>query len=160
MDMESGAQRFAGAIKKYQYVLLVILLGVFLMLIPQNGEKPQETLVHPEMPIQDLEAELVSILSQIAGVGKTAVLLTEATGSETIYQTDSGQNQTHQDTVILTDGSRQEKGLVKQVLPPAYQGALVVCQGGDLATVRLAVVEAVKSVTGLSSDCITVMKMK
>jgi len=36
----------------------------------------------------------------------------------------------------------------------------VVCQGADRAGVRLAVVDAVKSVTGLSSDRITVLKMK
>ena len=108
----------------------------------------------------DLEQKLTEILSKIDGVGKAEVLLTEANGSNTIYQTDAGQNYSNLDTVIITDGNREEKGLVKQVLPPEYRGALIVCQGADSAGVRLSVVEAVKSVTGLSSDCITVLKMK
>jgi stage III sporulation protein AG len=72
---------------------------------------------------------------------------------------DTGQNQSHADTVIVMDGNREETGLVKQVLPPVYRGAVIACQGADSANIRLAIVEAVKSVTGLSSDRITVLKM-
>ena len=39
-------------------------------------------------------------------------------------------------------------------------GAVVVCDGGDDAAVRLAVTQAVSAYTGLGSDRITVMKMK
>ena len=56
-------------------------------------------------------------------------MLTEASGSNTIYQMDAGQNQSNLDTVVIMDGSRQETGLVKQILPPVYRGAIVVCQG-------------------------------
>ena len=45
-----------------------------------------------------------------------------------------------------------------RILSPTYRGALVVCQGGDRADVRLAVIEAVSVLTGLSSDRITVAK--
>ena len=41
---------------------------------------------------------------------------------------------------------------------PTYRGALVVCQGGDRADVKLAVTEAVSALTGLSSDRVTVAK--
>jgi len=49
---------------------------------------------------------------------------------------------------------------VQQVNPPTYLGAVIVCQGADSASVRLAIVSAVGSVTGLSTDKITVLKMK
>jgi stage III sporulation protein AG len=49
---------------------------------------------------------------------------------------------------------------VRQVIPPKYQGAIIVCQGAEKATVRLQVVEAVVNVTGLTADKITVLKMK
>lgn len=159
MDIASGKQQFLSCLKKYQYILLVLAVGISLMLFPQREEQvpaiPSEPSVLPE-----LEEELSEILSEISGVGKAEVLLTEAYGSNTIYQTDSGQNQTHLDTVIITDKDREETGLIKQILPPVYRGALIVCQGADSAGVRLSVVEAVKSVTGLSSECITVLKMK
>ena len=160
MDMESGKQQFVTAIKKYQYVLLVVLIGVFLMLLPQKTDQ-EKTQSPQEIPAaQDLESELAAILTRLLGVGKAEVLLTEASGSNTIYQMDTGQNQSNLDTVVIMDGNREEAGLVKQILPPVYRGAIVVCQGADSAAVRLSVVEAVKSVTGLSSDCITVLKMK
>ena len=159
MDMVSGKQHLINYIKKYQYVLIIFLIGVSLMLLPQ---KEEQAMISPSEKdsLPELEDELTIILSQIAGVGLTEVLLTEASGSDIIYQIDAAQNQSNLDTVIITDKNREETGLIKQVLPPKYRGALIVCQGADSAAVRLSVVEAVKSVTGLSSDCITVLKMK
>lgn len=160
MDMESGKQQFIGFVKKYQYIFLAVLAGVFLMLLPEHTEKPRTEAVAQVTEEPDLEKDLSRILSQIAGVGKAEVLLTEASGADTIYQMDAGQNQSNLDTVIVTGENRTETGLIKQVISPVYQGAVVVCQGADSAGVRLAVSEAVKSVTGLSADCITVLKMK
>ena len=159
MDMESGRRQFVTYLKKYRFTALILISGILIMLLPEQ----QNTIQYQEEPDQvqpSLQEELADILSQIAGVGKVQVLLTEARGSHTVFQTDSGMNAQSQNTVILTDGSRKESGLVKQILPPVYRGAVVVCRGADSASVRLAVVEAVKSVTGLSSDCITVLKMK
>ena len=127
------------------------------MLIPEQTKIPEPVPVK-EANQQNLQMQLEEILGEIAGVGKVRVLLTEASGADTIYQTDS--TQSHWDTVTILGTNREEQGLVKQVLPPVYRGAIVVCRGGDNAGVRLKVVEAVKSVTGLSSDCITVLKMK
>lgn len=159
MDMESGRQlkRF---IKKYQYLVWVILLGVFLMLLPEKNQAVPEPAGIPETTPLELEEELARILSRIQGVGRAEVLLTERTGRDVVYQTDTTQNRNNLDTVIVRDADRVETGLIKQILPPVYRGAVVVCQGADSAAVRLNVVEAVKSVTGLSSDCITVLKMK
>ena len=160
MDLESGKRQFITYIKKFQYILIVLAVGILVMLIPA-GQTEQEELISQEIPVQyDLEEKLEGILSQISGVGKTEVLLTELSGSETIYQSDSAHNLSGSDTVILTDGSRNQYGLVRQTLPPAYKGAVVVCKGADSASVRLAVVNAVMRATGLSSDCISVLKMK
>ena len=160
MDMESGKEQIIRSVKKYQYVLWVVLLGIFLMLLPQKQESPEREIPAETEAALTLEEELSAMLSKISGVGKAEVLLTELSGSSTIYQTDTTQNQENSDTVIVMDRNREEQGLIKQVLPPVYRGALVVCQGADSASVRLSVVDAVKSVTGLSSDCITVLKMK
>lgn len=160
MDLETGKQQFITVVKKYQYVLLVVLVGVVLMLIPQSPRESQTVTQTEEVVEADLQMQLAAILGQISGVGKVEVLLTEAAGADTVYQVDTRQNQANADTVIITDRNREETGLVKQIFPPVYRGAVVVCQGADSAGVRLNVVDAVKSVTGLSSDCITVLKMK
>ena len=92
--------------------------------------------------------------------------MTQAAGKETIYQIDentsaqeSGSSSQRQ-AVIVTGTGREETGLVRQVKEPTYLGAVVVCQGADNAAVRLAVVEAVRSATGLTTDRISVLKMK
>ena len=162
MDRDTGKEWVIGYIKKYRYLLLILLTGLFIMLLPEGEQETAVPVQTAEIQPEELETKLAEILSQISGVGRSKVLLTQAAGASTVYQTDSnlGQSSSRQDTVILSDGSREESGLVRQVNPPIYLGAIVVCQGADSANIRLAVVEAVKSVTGLSSDCITVLKMK
>lgn len=150
------------AVKKYRYVLLVVLAGILLMALPESKEeqeKPEKT-VEASQPC--LQESLSDILSQIAGVGKVKVLLTEAAGEQTIYQTDENYagSDIRRQTVLVTNVSREEAGLVKQVNPPTYQGAIVLCQGADSASVRLSIVEAVSNATGLSTDKISVLKMK
>jgi stage III sporulation protein AG len=62
--------------------------------------------------------------------------------------------------VIITDSDRAQQGLISQVLPPSYLGAVIVCQAGDQPEVKLAVVEAVCDAVGLTADKISVLKMK
>ena len=143
-------------LRKYRYALLVLLLGLILMGIPR--QKTPEATPTTEPPVQDISHSLEEILGSIQGVGRVRVLLTQSSGEETVYQTDPGTGE-NLDKVILSRGSGQQEGLVRQVNPPEYLGALVVCQGGDSPTVRLQVAEAVSRVTGLGMDRISVMKM-
>ena len=169
MDWQELKYRAEEFLKKYRYVMLVLLAGLVLILLP-SGEQKQEAAVPfsestPEQE-RDLQASLGQILSMIEGAGKVQVLLTEATGQRTHYQTDEdistgeSSSDTRKETVLITNGSRAESGLVRQVDPPVYQGAIVICQGADSAAVRLAIVEAVANATGLSSNRISVLKMK
>ena len=61
------------------------------------------------------------------------------------------------ETVVLS-GSGGDAPVVVKNVSPTYRGALVVCQGGGSAEVRLAVTQAVAALTGLSADRITVVK--
>lgn len=144
-------------ITKYRWALLVAAVGVLLMLLPTSSEaEPQESEIIQEETVS-LAQELEEILSRIDGVGQVKVLLSIAEGERTIYQYDEG---TGLDTVIITDENRAQTPVVQQVLPPVYQGAVIVCQGAGSASVKLMVVEAVAAVTGLRSDQISVLKMK
>lgn len=168
MDWITLRNKAVEIVKKYRYAFLVLLIGLALMLIPsRSGEstsQPEPTeQAQQEQP--DIARQLEEILTQIQGAGKVSVMLTVASGEKTIYQSDvdlsGGEDGTSRsDTVIITDENRAEKGLVQQVNPPVYQGAVIVCQGADSASVRLAIVEAVSKVTGLSSNRISVLKMK
>lgn len=158
--------RIISLCRQYRYVLLVLAVGIGLMLLPGAEEAPAEDIPAETQQEDSLETRLSAILSHIEGVGKVQVLLTVSAGEQTLYQqdtdqatgSDSGTQRT--ETILITGGDRQEGGLVRQVIPPTYQGAVVVCQGGGSPSVRLAVVEAVANATGLTADKITVLKMK
>lgn len=160
MDRVMLREKATAWIGKYKYLLLVLLVGMGLMLIPTNSEK-QEQQQTPAAAVEQpsLSEELTAILSNIQGAGRVQVLLTVKAGEQTIYQVDPNGTE-REDTVIITDADRAQSGLVQQIIPPTYRGAIILCQGADSPSVRLAVMEAVSSVTGLDSSRISVLKMK
>lgn len=164
MDQLSG--RITKLFHRNKYVLLVIVLGMALMLLPTEKTEEAAAEASQVQETPDMQTQLETVLAQIAGVGKVTVMLTISEGSRTIYVRDeesvdaSDRLDLRSETVIISDSQRGESGLVVQVIPPVYQGAVIVCQGGDISSVRLAVVEAVCAATGLTSDRITVLKMK
>lgn len=153
-------KRITAFLGKYRYAALVLVIGLILMLLPAKNDRtaePQQTQAQEEKS-EDISQELTEILSLIQGVGKVKVMLTLEEGETVIYQADESNTST--DTVIIADEDRNQTGLVQQVKPPKYRGAIIVCQGADSASVRLGVIEAVARVTGLSTDRISVLKMK
>lgn len=142
-------------IKKYKYTVLILLLGVGLMLWPQTGEGTTEPVV---LENTDLEDRLENLLSQVEGAGEVRVLLTYAESASHKYQTDQ-KSETETETVLVSGGGTQTP-LTVSTRYPTYQGAVILCQGADSASVRLDLVKAVSDLTGLSSDKISVIKMK
>lgn len=151
--MDTTLNKIWSFLKDNRYVILILAAGIVLMLLPVENNETADAPIATE-PTVDLAEELTGILSAVEGIGKVQVLLSVAAGEQVIYQRDE------YDTVIITDGDRNEIGLVTQVLPPTYRGAIVVCQGADSQAVCLAVVEAVRRVTGLGAGDISVLKMK
>lgn len=165
MEATAPKQRINALLGKYKYPILVALVGLGLMLLPSEQE-PTEPVEPPRAVERSLEEKLEALLGRIEGAGQVSVLLTEKEGSQTLYQTDSqtdsddsGSRRTD-DTVLIEDENRTESGLVRQTLGPVYRGAVILCQGADDPSVKLAVVEAVRCVTGLGADQISVQKMK
>ena len=166
MDWLKDRKRLLEIFEKYKFVLLIVVVGIFLMLLPTE-KKPDPQVAETVQPItgESLETELAKILSQIRGVGRVQVMITEQTGSETVYQVDEDRTEGEsgsgikRETVIVSGGGTQS-GLVLTVTPPTYLGAIIVCQGAESPAVRLAVVNAVCAVTGISTDRISVLEMK
>ena len=160
MDMRALRKKIPDWIGKYKYVLLIVMAGILLMLIPTGKETSQEETVADRGTTQySIQEELTQILGNIKGAGKVQVMLTEETGQSIHYQTDQTSDN-RQDTVIITDEDRAQSGLVQQVVSPTYRGAIILCQGAESASVRLAIVDAVSKVTGLDASEISVLKMK
>lgn len=168
MDWVERKNKVGTFLKKNRYVVIVLLIGVFLMLLPTNTQQSEETeqAATTQNTQPTLEERLSSILSQVSGAGEVNVILTLSSGEETLYQTDSDQytqsdsTTSKSSTITITDSQRNETGLIRQINPPSYLGAIVICQGADNPSVRLAIVEAVSNATGLGADKISVLKMK
>ena len=157
----------------WKYAILTALIGAGLLLLPAGRRaadgRDGASKAAAETAERDLQGALEEILGNISGVGQAKVLLTvESDGETQLAQntelsysgsTASPEDYSRKSTAVLVDaGSGGEEIVVVRRLQPTYRGALVVCQGGDRADVRLAVTEAVAAVTGLSTDRVTVAK--
>lgn len=168
MELKQIQAKAQTLFQKYKYALIIFLIGIMLMLVPGNwfSENNTEKTAEPIQQRQSVQTELEDILSQIHGAGNVKVMLKESVGEETIYQVNEdvsisdSSTDTKIDVITVTDQNRNEYGLVKQVNPPKYLGAIILCQGGDNPSVKLAITDAVSKITGLGADKIAVLKMK
>ena len=167
MDISKVREKIPKWFYQFRYPIAIALIGIVLLLIPiKKEDNIQQPISTTETKQADMGQELSQILSQIEGVGKVKVMLTIAAGETVLYHNDqdanngNGTSSVRQETVILTNADRNQQALITQILPPRYQGAIIICQGADLASVKWAVVDAVSKATGLGADQISVLKMK
>lgn len=164
--MDSIIKKCSEFIVKHKYVVFILFIGLLLMLMPTGKPEEEPVIMQENESILTIEQQLAQILSSVEGAGKVQVMLTQSAGEETLFQTNqdhaiTGESSSSRaDTIIVTDAQRNEAGLIKQVIPPTYLGAIIVCQGADKPSVRLAIVDAVSRATGLGADRISVLKMK
>lgn len=170
MNGREALARLAGKIKgpmeKYRVVLLVILAGLILLMLPLDQEEEplqEETTADAQFDLAVLETRLEEALSKIDGAGEVTVVLTIQNGPRQVLAQNmdqgSGEEETTE-TVILSRGSSTQETVTVQELYPSYQGALLVCEGGDDPEVRLKLTEATSALTGLGADKISISKGK
>ena len=158
---------------KYKYLILVCLVGLLLLLWPQktgelaedNAKKNKETVEQTAA----LEAQMEQLFSQISGVGKVKVMLTLKSSQETVYaydvdqnrnQQEKGETQSNKTEMVIVGSGNGETPVVTKTHMPEYMGAVVVCEGADNAKVCLQLTQAVRSLTGITSDNIVISKMQ
>ena len=163
------------SITRYKFALLAAAAGLLLLLWPSAGREQAPDTQQAQtcaLPAEDTAAEeekLSALLSLIEGAGEVRVMLTLRSGGEWVYadekklstdqNRDARRTESQTQYVILRDSAGGERLVPVRQASPQYRGALVVSRGAGNATVRLALVEAVKAVTGLPSERITVVKM-
>lgn len=157
---------------RYKYAALVALIGAGLLLWPgfgefssarrESGTKTRETC----WDTQAVQREMEEILGAMSGVGQVKVMLTvDSDGERQLAQdtqlsysgnTAAPEDYSRKSETVLVDS--EDEVVVVRTMYPTYRGALVVCQGGGSAEVRLAVTEAVSALTGLPAARVTVAK--
>lgn len=139
--------------------LLLLAVSAWLPTDSAKSTQPMQT-----APVSDssdnyaarLEERLTALISAVDGAGKTTVMVTLESGSESVYATDTDSDgaSTH---VLL--GSGGADGLVETVQTPRILGVAVVCEGGGTAAVQNRVTALVEALTGIGTNHITVAKM-
>lgn len=160
-------------LEKYKFVLLVLLAGVLLLLIPsagadggKEGTGGTSPPVELAFDLEGLERKLEETLSQIEGAGSVSVVLTVKASTRQILAQDvtssqkEGEREEGATTVVVSKGSGRQETVPLQQIYPQFQGALVVCSGGDDPEIQLKLVGAVSALTGLGSDKISICKGK
>lgn len=165
-------------LKKNKYVMAVLLVGLVLILLPTGSttdRKATDTIsdATAAFSLSEQENKIAAALSKIEGAGKVIVVLTLKCSEEQVLAEDESESRSSDangdvpessverttSVVIVSAGSSIETPVTLKIIYPEYQGALVVCEGADIAAVRLQIVKAVSGLTGLGTDKINVTKM-
>ena len=149
---------------RYKYALLVVLAGMVLLLVPGGEHSRSEQAAEKEavdrFDLEAMEEKLEHALSRIRGAGEVTVVLTLKEGSRQVLARDTKASDREQSStaVVVSRGGGLEQTVPVQNIYPKFQGALVVCDGGGDAAVKLQLLEAVRALTGLNSEKISICK--
>lgn len=180
----SGIREFFSGKKGTTILLIAGLAGMVLILLstmwPSSAGKSSRSsssAISSDEYAAKLQKQLESIIGKIDGVGRVQVLVTVESGVQYVYeqnqksasdksstsQTDGGtqtqeNNSNEQNPVIVDNASGGQSPLVRTELQPAVKGVVVVCDGGDNATVKENVTDAIMTALDLPSTHISVSK--
>lgn len=168
MKNESKLKKFIASIKSKKHLeVWIAVIAVVLMLVlyfSARGGKTQKT-VAATSSSQDYckktEAELVTALEAMQGVGKVKAVISWESGVEKIiaYATNSsGSNISTTPTVIQQNG--QSAPIVLKELYPKALGVVIICQGGNNVAIQLDVIRAVSVMLDIEQSKVNVYAMK
>ena len=128
------------------------LLAMLLILLSELLPSGKTTSVEPA------GQTVTEYQTQLAGAGKTTVMITLENGEETLYalDTQSGQMQQQQTHVLLEDGT----ALAETIYQPQVRGVAVLCEGGDDVGVAARITELVSALLDLPSNRICVERRR
>lgn len=168
MNGIDGIKRAAEQVKKsmqrHRLLWLVVLAGLLLLFLPNGGQKKEEVQIAEPLSfdLAEMESRLAETLSQIEGAGQVTVMLTAQNSPRKLLAEDveQGEKEEKRETVVLSRGGSTQETIMVQEVYPSYQGAVLVCKGGDNPHVRLQLTEATAALTGLGADKISISKGK
>jgi len=160
--------------KNYRALLLIAAVGAVLLLLPGEEEPEKQDSVTQEVgesfSLEQQEQRLEALLKEIRGVGRVSVLLTLEDDGEKFYardwntsreQGETSNRESEDSTPVLYGMSGGgEEPLLERTIQPRYRGVLIVCDGAEDPEVKLQVLESIRALLGLGSECVAVLPMK
>lgn len=174
------------AVKHIEIIIAVIAVALMILVFSGIGSKKtaksdnsgvntNATVTATDVgTVTDWENRLAKILSQIDGVGETKVMITVKTTTEKITaktvstNTSSSQNgngsvttstNVTESPVIVSGSGKSEPYILKEIMPEVL-GVIVVAEGADSATTKLAIMRAVQTVLQVNAACVEIYPMK
>lgn len=168
MNGIEGIKRAAEQVKKsmerHRLLWLVILAGLLLLFLPYGRQEEAVEVTDNSLSfdLAAMETKLAETLSKIEGAGEVTVMLTAQNSPRKLLAEDVEQGETEEkrETVVLSGGGSTQEAIMVQEVYPSYQGAVLVCKGGDNPDVRLQLTKATAALTGLGADKISISKGK
>ena len=152
-------KKLTDTLSKNKFLLLALAAGVLLLLLPIGGKEKdaeQSAANEPAFSLKYEEERLAKQLGKIKGAGRVSVLLSVHKGSSRELAVSGDE------TLIISSGSGKGEEVVElYYVNPEYAGAVIVCDGASSSSsVRLGIIRATASFTGLSTDSIQVIQME
>ncbi len=159
--------------KKYYSILALAVTGAALLIFGNFFASDSDTSAPIENNVYNLEEisreyeeELTHLIEQVSGAGKTSVMVTMESGSETIYAKAETSDErfssdessgddifSYSSEYVIIEGENGSKtALVEKENEPAVQGVAVLCEGGGDLHIISQVTELVCVVMGVSSN--------
>ncbi len=168
---------FLKFITKYKYVIIVAVVGLLLISFPTGKREESPASSNGELSdfsLEEFEKRVENVLRSCNGVGRAEVMLSIKSGAERVYaqeesystgrqergeSSDESEDSDKKPSILSVGSGKEEPVLIKQVYPK-FRGAVIVCDGAENIKVCSEVTAAVASLTGLTVDKISVIKMK
>jgi len=159
-------------LKANKKIALIVILGficVVLLVVSEfiSGKDTEEKISQEESAdleydyAEEIEIKLAAMISSINGAGNTKVMVTLESSSESVFaQNRNAADDREENEYILIKSGSTQGGMLLKIVAPQVRGVAVVCEGGSSATVRQEITDMITSVLDISSNRVSVIKMK
>jgi len=178
LDVKISKETLFKVINTYKYLIIIVAVGLIILMLPSSNDDEKEASekkIDALFDIETFENRIENILKNGEGIGRVNVVLTIKSGMEYVYaeetklntreQMESGdRSDINKDSdkrpSILSNSDGGEEPVVVKTIYPEFLGAAVVCDGADNPKVQMYITDVISSLTGVTSDRITIIKMK
>ena len=153
--MNELIKKWAPEVKKYWFIPVMILLGVFLM--TQKLSQPEAVTVSNDQSkdqfIIETESRVEEMLKNVEGAGNCRVTITLASSGRKEYVREDG------NVLVVTDKDGNESVVISKESAPEIAGVMVASKGAGSLAVRNSIIESVSTVLGIGTNKICVVLM-
>lgn len=143
---------------KIEYII-VIIFAVIIIVIVANGTTNKESTntLDVDNYVTTLEGKLKNSLSMVNGAGKVDVIISVESGMETVLaSTKTTENGLVTETPFTVGG----KTVVLTETYPKISGVIIVAEGGNNLSVKVALINATSVFLNIEEDKIKILTMK